>query len=55
MAMCGWRPGLSRVALTRVSGTRPDGRSFDDPRVLLFTLDGDRVGGVDQYIGDSAA
>jgi ketosteroid isomerase-like protein len=43
------------VALMRVSGTRPDGRSFDDPQVLVFTLDGDRVRSVDQYIGDPAA
>ena len=43
------------VALMRVSGTRPDGRTFDDPQVLVFTLDGDRVRGADQYIGDPAA
>jgi ketosteroid isomerase-like protein len=43
------------VALMRVSGTRPDGRTFDDPQVLVFTLDGDRVRSVDQYIGDPAA
>jgi ketosteroid isomerase-like protein len=43
------------VALMRVSGTRPDGRSFDDPQVLVFTLDGDRVRSVDQYIGDPTA
>jgi ketosteroid isomerase-like protein len=38
--------------LTRVSGTRPDGRSFDDAQVLVFAVDGDVVRGVDQYIGD---
>jgi ketosteroid isomerase-like protein len=43
------------VALMRVSGTRPDGRTFDDPQVLVFTLDGDRVRNVDQYIGDHTA
>jgi ketosteroid isomerase-like protein len=43
------------VAVMRVSGTRPDGRTFDDPQVLVFTLDGDRVRGVDQYVGDPAA
>jgi ketosteroid isomerase-like protein len=43
------------VALMRVSGTRPDGRTFDDPQVLVFTLDGDRVRSVDQYIGDPTA
>ena len=43
------------VALMRVSGTRPDGRTFDDPQVLVFALDGDRVRSVDQYIGDPTA
>ena len=43
------------VALMRVSGTRPDGRSFDNPQVLLFTLDGDRVRSVDQFVGDPGA
>jgi ketosteroid isomerase-like protein len=41
--------------LTRVSGTRPDGRSFDDAQVLVFTVEGDLVRGVDQYIGDPPA
>src|SRR3954463_13962703 len=45
--------GEGRVAvLTRVSGTRPDGRTFDDPQILLFAVDGDIVRSVDQYIGD---
>ena len=45
-----------RVAvLVRISATRPDGRSFDDPQVLLFTVDGDRVRTVDQFVGDPAA
>lgn len=43
------------VVLTRVSGSRPDGRSFDDPQVLLFVLDGDRVRTVDQFVGDPPA
>jgi hypothetical protein len=43
------------VALMRVSGSRPDGRTFDDPQVLVFDLDGDRVRSVDQYIGDPTA
>jgi ketosteroid isomerase-like protein len=48
--------GEGRVAvLVRVSGTRPDGRSFDDPQILLFTLEGDRVGSVDQFVGDPVA
>jgi ketosteroid isomerase-like protein len=45
-----------RVAvLTRVSGTRPDGRTFEDTQILLFAVDGDRVRTVDQYVGDPPA
>jgi ketosteroid isomerase-like protein len=40
---------------TRVSGTRPDGRNFDDSQILLFAVEDDRVRGVDQYIGDPDA
>jgi ketosteroid isomerase-like protein len=48
--------GEGRVAVcTRVSGTRPDGRAFDDAQILLFTIDSGRVRGVDQYIGDPNA
>jgi uncharacterized protein (TIGR02246 family) len=48
--------GAGLVAVTvRVSGTRPDGRSFDDRQILLFTVEGERVRGVDQYIGDPPA
>jgi ketosteroid isomerase-like protein len=48
--------GAGQVAVpTRVSGTRPDGRTFDDSQVLLFVLEGDRVRSVDQYVGDPAA
>lgn len=48
--------GAGRVVVhTRVSGTRPDGRSFDDEQMLLFILDGDRVRSVDQFVGDPAA
>ncbi len=44
-----------RVAvLVRVSGERPDGRSFADNQILLFAVDGDRVRSVDQYVGDPA-
>jgi ketosteroid isomerase-like protein len=43
------------VALMGITGTRPDGRTFDDRQVLVFTLDGDRVRAVDQYIGDPPA
>jgi ketosteroid isomerase-like protein len=48
--------GEGRVAVpTRVSGTRPDGRTFDDAQILLFAVEDDRVRGVDQYIGDPDA
>jgi len=48
--------GAGRVAvLTRVSGTRPDGRAFDDLQILLFAVDGEAVRSVDQYIGDPPA
>ena len=48
--------GEGRVAvLVQVSGTRPDGRTFDDPQVLVFVIDGDHVRSVDQFVGDPAA
>jgi ketosteroid isomerase-like protein len=48
--------GEGRVAvLTRVSGTRADGRTLDDLQILLFAVDDDLVRGVDQYIGDPPA
>jgi ketosteroid isomerase-like protein len=48
--------GEGRVSvLTRVSGKRPDGRAFDNPQILLFALDGDRVRSVDQFVGDPSA
>jgi ketosteroid isomerase-like protein len=48
--------GAGHVAvLTQVSGTRPDGRSFDNPQILLFTIDSDRVRTVDQFVGDPVA
>ena len=48
--------GEGRVAvITRVSGTRPDGRTLDDAQILLFAVEGDLVRGVDQYIGDPPA
>jgi ketosteroid isomerase-like protein len=43
------------VVLTRISGTRPDGRAFDDAQVLVFALEDGRVRHVDQYIGDPVA
>jgi ketosteroid isomerase-like protein len=48
--------GQGRVAVpTRVSGTRPDGRTFDDPQVLLFAVEAGRVRSVDQFVGDPDA
>ncbi len=48
--------GAGHVAvLTRISGTRPDGRAFDDTQILLFRLANGRVRAVDQFIGDPAA
>ena len=48
--------GEGRVAvLTRVTGTRPDGRTFDDAQVLVFVVEDDSVRSVDQYIGDPPA
>jgi ketosteroid isomerase-like protein len=48
--------GEGRVCvLVQVSGTRPDGRSFDNPQILLVTLDSGRVRTVDQFVGDPGA
>jgi ketosteroid isomerase-like protein len=41
--------------LVQVSGTRPDGRSFDDPQVALFTVEDGRVHSVEQYVGNPAS
>lgn len=38
--------------LTRITATRPDGRSFDDSQVLYFALEDGLVRSVDQYVGD---
>jgi ketosteroid isomerase-like protein len=43
------------AAVMRVSGTRPDGRAFDDRQVLLCALEDGRVRTFDQYIGDPPA
>jgi ketosteroid isomerase-like protein len=48
--------GDGRVAVvTVVSGTRPDGRAFDDRQILLFTIERGRVRSVDQFVGDPKA
>jgi ketosteroid isomerase-like protein len=45
--------GEGHVAvLTRISATRPDGRSFEDLQVLYFRLEDGKVRSVDQFIGD---
>jgi len=43
------------TAIMRVSGTRPDGRTFDDTQLVLFVVEDGRVRSVDQYVGDPAA
>ena len=45
----------SVAVVTRVSGTRPDGRRFDDRQILLFVVEDGHVRTVDQYVGDPAA
>ena len=48
--------GAGHVAvLTRISGTRPDGRTFDDTQILYFTLENGLARSVDQFIGDPPA
>ncbi|WP_191907993.1 nuclear transport factor 2 family protein [Nocardioides cynanchi] len=45
--------GAGHVAvLTRISGNRPDGRTFDDTQILYFQLEDGKVRSVDQFIGD---
>jgi ketosteroid isomerase-like protein len=43
------------AVLTRVSATRPDGRSLDDQQILLFALEAGLVRRVDQFVGDPDA
>jgi hypothetical protein len=48
--------GAGHVAvLTRISGTRPDGRTFDDTQILYFTLENGLARTVDQFVGDPPA
>ena len=48
--------GEGHVAvLTRISGERPDGRTFDDTQILYFQLEDGKVRSVDQFIGDPPA
>ena len=43
------------AVLTQISGTRPDGRTFDDTQILYFHLEDGKVLSVDQFIGDPPA
>jgi ketosteroid isomerase-like protein len=48
--------GQGQVAVvTRITGARPDGRTFDDTQILLFRVQDGRVRSVDQFIGDPTA
>jgi ketosteroid isomerase-like protein len=48
--------GSGQVAVpTHLTASRPDGRTFDDLQVLLFTVDGGRVRAVEQFIGQPRA
>ena len=48
--------GEGRVAVrTCVSGSRADGRTFEDHQILLFELEGGLIRSVEQYVGDPTA
>jgi ketosteroid isomerase-like protein len=48
--------GHGQVAvITQITGTRPDGRTFDDTQILLFRVENDLIRTVDQFIGDPTA
>lgn len=48
--------GAGRVAvLVQLSATRPDGRSMDGAQMVLFTVDGERIRSIDQFVGDPPA
>jgi ketosteroid isomerase-like protein len=48
--------GEGRVAvLVHITASRPDGRTFDDQQVLVFTVDSGRVRTVDQFVGEPHA
>jgi uncharacterized protein len=44
--------GDTVAVIARMTGTRPDGRRFDDMQVHVFTICDGRVATVDQYVGD---
>ncbi|HET7474573.1 MAG TPA: nuclear transport factor 2 family protein [Dermatophilaceae bacterium] len=41
--------------VVQVSGTRPDGRAFDDLQMLLLSVDDSHVRRVDQFVGNPSA
>ena len=48
--------GQGRVTVVvRMTGTRPDGRSFEDTQIMRFAVDGDYVRHADQFVGDPSA
>jgi ketosteroid isomerase-like protein len=48
--------GAGHVAvLTRITASRPDGRSVDDTQILYFQLEDGLVRSVDQFVGDPPA
>jgi ketosteroid isomerase-like protein len=48
--------GAGHVAvLVNISGTRPDGRTFDDTQILYFVVADGLVTSVDQFVGDPDA
>jgi ketosteroid isomerase-like protein len=48
--------GAGHVAVVvRLGASRPDGRTLDDQQLVYFTMDGDLVLSVDQYVGDPPA
>ena len=48
--------GAGHVAvLVRLTAARPDGRSLDSAQMVLFTVDGDRIRSIDQFVGDPPA
>jgi ketosteroid isomerase-like protein len=48
--------GQGHVAVPlRLSASRPDGRTIDDPQVVLVTVQDGRVRAIEQFVGDPAA
>ena len=48
--------GAGHVAVVvHMTGTRPDGRTFDDRQIMLFAVDAGHVRTADQFVGNPAA